>query len=406
MQKSKYLILGAGPAGLTYANRLKQKGENSFYVIEKESNSGGLCRSEMVDGTEMDIGGGHFLDVRRPEVNKFLFQFMPREEWNYFDRDSRIRIGNMEISHPFEANIWQMPIEKQVEHLKSIAVAGCNTGAPMPEKFIDWIFWKLGEKIASDYMIPYNKKIFSNELNELGTYWLDKLPNVSFEETLMSCLKKSPFGTQPGHAQFYYPKKFGYGELWRRMGESLKPNLLLNAQVEELDILNRTVKCSDGSTFQADYIISTIPWKSFKNITNVPEEFHADITKLCHSSIETRYFSENLNTAAQWIYFPDESLPYHRIMVRHNFCANSSGHWAETRKERISMFKKSDAYTYLNEYAYPLNTVEKPKAIKRILKFSENYNVYGLGRWGEHQHYNSDLVVCKALELADSFMQE
>ena len=57
----KYLILGAGPAGLTVANRLKQLGENSFLVLEKEKQAGGLCRSKIVDGAPFDIGGGHFL---------------------------------------------------------------------------------------------------------------------------------------------------------------------------------------------------------------------------------------------------------------------------------------------------------------------------------------------------------
>ncbi|MFR6162365.1 MAG: NAD(P)-binding protein [Mediterraneibacter gnavus] len=79
--KMKYLILGAGPSGLTLANRLKQMGETSFFVLEKEKEAGGLCRSTQVDGSPFDIGGGHFLDVRRPKVNEFLFQFMPEEEW-------------------------------------------------------------------------------------------------------------------------------------------------------------------------------------------------------------------------------------------------------------------------------------------------------------------------------------
>lgn len=50
-----------------------KNGEESFLVIEKESEAGGLCRSHEVDGAPLDIGGGHFLDVRRPDVNEFLF---------------------------------------------------------------------------------------------------------------------------------------------------------------------------------------------------------------------------------------------------------------------------------------------------------------------------------------------
>ena len=69
----KYLILGAGPAGLSFANRLLQLGETDFLVLEKEFEAGGLCRSADVDGAPLDIGGGHFLDVRRPDVTKFLY---------------------------------------------------------------------------------------------------------------------------------------------------------------------------------------------------------------------------------------------------------------------------------------------------------------------------------------------
>ena len=75
----KYLILGAGPAGLSFANRLIENGEEDFLVLEAENEAGGLCRSVEVDGSPLDIGGGHFLDVRRPRVNEFLFGFMPEE---------------------------------------------------------------------------------------------------------------------------------------------------------------------------------------------------------------------------------------------------------------------------------------------------------------------------------------
>lgn len=69
-------------------------------------------------------------------------------------------------------------------------MAGCNLKEEMPQEFVSWIYWKLGDKIAENYMIPYNQKMFGEDLNQLGTYWLEKLPNVSFEETLLSCLTK------------------------------------------------------------------------------------------------------------------------------------------------------------------------------------------------------------------------
>lgn len=397
----KYLILGAGPAGLTVANTLKKRGITDFLVLEKEKEAGGLCRSQIVDGAPLDIGGGHFLDVRRPKVNAFLFDFMPEDEWNKYERDSRIVVNGNIVNHPIEANIWQMKIEDQVEYLKSIAVAGCNLGTPMPEMFIDWIFWKLGSKIAKDYMIPYNQKMFNKELNQLGTYWLEKLPNVSFEETLLSCLTKKAYGTQPGHAQFYYPKKYGYGELWRRMAEAIEGNIEYNKPVKGIDFNTKTVTTADGDKYQADVIITTIPWMEFNEITGMPLEIKDSIGELKFSSIQTEYFDKNLDTTCQWIYYPDPKLSYHRILIRHNFCSNSKGYWTETNSERVDMEEPTDNFKYMNQYAYPLNTKHKPEIMKKLLDWSKRKCVIGLGRWGEHQHYNSDLTVELAMKVGE-----
>jgi len=397
----KYIILGAGPAGLTFANKLKQSGETDFIVLEREAEAGGLCRSQDVDGSAFDIGGGHFLDVRRPKVNEFLFKFMPEEEWDLYTRDSRIVVGENEVNHPIEANIWQMKIEDQVEYLKSIAVAGCNLGTDMPQEFVDWIYWKLGSKVAEDYMIPYNQKMFSKELNQLGTYWLEKLPNVSFEETLLSCLNKKAYGIQPGHAQFYYPKKYGYGELWLRMAKAIEGNIEYNKSVKKIDFNTTTVTTADGTEYKGDVIITTIPWMEFSEIIGMPEDIKESIKELKFSSIQTEYHSENLDTEAQWIYYPNPELSYHRILVRHNFCSGSKGYWTETNSERIDVEEPNNNFKYMNEYAYPLNTIKKPEIMKKLLEWSKTKNVYGLGRWGEHEHYNSDLTVNLAMDLME-----
>lgn len=408
MKTFDYLILGAGPAGLSFANMLKKlKPEATFMVLEKESTAGGLCRSVDVDGSALDIAGGHFLDVRRPKVNEFLFQFMPEEEWNIYDRDSRIDMGSYEIGHPFEANIWQMPQDEQVKFLKSIAVAGCNLETPMPEKFTEWIVWKLGQKVADAYMLPYNSKMFGGALEELGTYWLNKLPNVSFEETLLSCLNRKPYGTQPGHARFYYPKKYGYGELWLRMAKALGDSIEYNKAVYSLNVSDRKVICKDGSEYAGNKIITTIPWKSFEIIEECDKEIADSINGLKHTGTEIRYVPENLDTKAHWIYVPDENTSYHRILVRHNFLSGSKGYWVETNLNRVSMAgdvktagDNGEQYAYANEYTYPLNTVNKPEIMKKLLEYMKAKSVFGLGRWGEHEHYNSDLTVELAMNLA------
>lgn len=53
----------------------------------------------------------------------------------------------------------------------------------------------------------------------------------------------------------------------------------------------------------------------------------------------------------------------------------------------------------MNEYAYPLNTVDKPRIMKTLLGWAKERQIYGLGRWGEHAHYNSDVVVELAMDL-------
>lgn len=396
----KILILGAGPAGLTFALRAIENGCKDVLVLEAQDEAGGLCRSREVCGSELDIGGGHFLDVRRPNVTTYLFRFMPESEWNLFERDSRINLFDRQISHPLEANIWQLAEADQIDYLKSIFSAGCNSNERMPDAFVDWIRWKLGDRIAEDYMLPYNAKMFGSNLNSLGTYWLSKLPNVSFDETLLSCLRRAPLGEQPGHARFYYPKSFGYGEVWRRMSAALGNKLILNQKVDVLDIESRTVLTTDGTSYSADIVINTTPWVSMK-LSGIKPSIADGVNYLKHNSITVKYIDETYATDAHWIYEPSPAIDHHRYLLRHNFLPGARGYWTEANSSRDGDNASLSQWSHRNDFAYPLNTQNKPEAVDRLLTACQEKNVFGLGRWGEHEHYNSDVTVEKALALSD-----
>ncbi len=395
MQDFDYLIIGAGPSGLTIAHALLKGGvaRDRLLVIEANKEAGGLCRSESVDGAPLDIGGGHFLDIRNKKTLEFLFQFMPEEEWDTYSRIAKIRIHNREIDHPLEGNLWQFSKSDQVDYLESIARTGSVAGEPMPESFETWVRWKLGDRIAEDYMLPYNRKIWSMDLEQLGTYWLYKLPDVSFRDTLRSCLEGRQFGALPAHGTFLYPKQFGYGEVWRRMGAQLGTQLLTTTPVTSIDVENRIV----NGAYRADRIISTMPWTLWPSLADVPVEIVDFIGELVSIPIDVDYFPEAVPSAAHWIYEPRDDISYHRILPRHNFCPGSRGYWTETnalRSVAISHFR------HHNEFAYPVNTKNKPAAVQAILSWARTKGIIGAGRWGTWEHMNSDVAVAEALDMA------
>ncbi len=401
MQKFKFIILGAGPTGLSVAHSLIASGvdRQSILVMEKASVAGGLCRSADVDGAPLDIGGGHFLDIRNRAVTEFLFRFMPATEWNRFDRIAKIRIFGQQVDHPLEANLWQLPAEKQIDFLEGLA-RNYSAGLDNPVgNFESWIRAKFGDRLADDYMLPYNRKIWDLDLNLLGTYWLHKLPSVSFREVLTSCLERRATGTLPAHAEFLYPKSHGYGEVWRRMGVALGDALLLDTPASGVDFPTRTV----NGRFQAEYLVNTVPWQSLAKTSDFPPEIASDIASLIHTSVDVDYHPSDAQTNAHWLYEPNESISYHRILARQNFCIESRGFWTETNSRRCL---PEAGFRHTNEFAYPVNTLDKPQAVSRIAAWARGHSVFAAGRWGLWEHMNSDIAVKNGIEVANILIKE
>lgn len=391
----RFVIFGAGPSGLAVAHGLRDRGvpASELLVLEAEDEPGGLCRSAMVDGAPLDIGGGHFLDVRRREVLELLFRFLPEAEWERHERIARIRIGEQEVDHPLEANLWQLPRADQVDYLEAIARSGSVRGEPMPDAFVDWVRWKLGDRIAADYMLPYNRKIWSMELDALGTYWLYKLPDVSFRDTLWSCLEGRPHGQLPAHGTFLYPRAHGYGEVWRRMGAALGDSLLTGCPVTGVDLDRRVV----NGTWRAGTIVNTIPWTLWPKLAAVPAPVAARMGELVHAGVDVDYRPEALPTPAHWVYEPREDVPHHRQLVRHNFCPGARGHWTETNPRRSG---PAEGFRQRNAFAYPVNTRGKREALAEVLAWASARGIAAAGRWGTWEHMNSDVAVASGLELA------
>lgn len=68
LNKVKYLIIGAGVSGLSFANFIKS---DSYLIIEKEKEAGGYCRTIYEQDFVWDYAG-HFFHFATPKLKNFF----------------------------------------------------------------------------------------------------------------------------------------------------------------------------------------------------------------------------------------------------------------------------------------------------------------------------------------------
>lgn len=406
-----YLIIGAGVTGITLCKKLKEKGISNVVVLEAEAEAGGLCTTKNINGHQLDIGGGHFFHTKHQEIFDYVFKYIPESEFNFISRVSKLKMGETTIDYPLESNLWQLPQNEQISYLISVIRNGESLGKPEPKNYEEWIRWKLGDKICDNYMIPYNSKLWGVTPTEMDVDWLYKIPRVNVEEVLKYCLEhkqdKSKF---PAHINFYYPKKGGFQRIFDALYADEKANVILNERVTKLQ------KQADGSwlvndKYQAKNVINTTPWNDLFDALGRPANLEGDFDKIRYNQIVVSLYEKEINVDWHWRYVPDIDRLYHREFYIHNFAEDSrpDGLYVETNVKRftgeeICVGGKS-IYHYKTKAAYPIPLIGNAAAIKNILDFYRPQNLFGVGRWGQHQYQNADVSMYQAIKFVDGIAQ-
>ncbi len=86
----KVIIIGAGPAGLTAADKLLDyKQDYEVIILEESQEIGGISKTVEHNGNRMDIGGHRFFSKNK-EVMEYWKDLMPLQGKNSFD-DEELR---------------------------------------------------------------------------------------------------------------------------------------------------------------------------------------------------------------------------------------------------------------------------------------------------------------------------
>lgn len=404
-----YVVLGVGVTGLTVLNCLLKKGVKNILGLEAESEPGGLCRTFYVDGHSCDIGG-HFFQTRYKEVEDFVFSFFQKDKfYRINNRISKIRIEGVDIDYPLEANVWQLPVEKQVDYLISIIRNGESQGRVAPVNYEEWIRWKLGDKVCDSYLIPYNNKLWGVPSNQLDVDWLHKIPRLEVAEILKnSLLHTQDVNKYPAHVSPYYPTSGGYGRVMEAIAAPVKDYIKTNTSVSKLRFDSKNKLWIVNDQFSARNVVTTIPWPDLYVALGEPEDIASMMEKIKYNKIVISLFETSTNEYPyHWRYRPDLNVQHHREFFISNFAKDSKeyGVFTETNLNRFDSEKLSyngtNLFNYVTPAAYPIPLVGRTKAICEILEIYKRKNLFGVGRWGEHMHHNQDVCIKNAIEFVE-----
>ena len=405
----EYLIIGAGVTGITLCKKLREKGIDNVVVLEALPEAGGLCRTRNIDGNVLDIGGGHFFHTKFSEVFDYVFQYIPKQEFNYIERISKIEINGKTIDYPIESNIWQLPEEDQIEYIISVVRNGEALKKAEPNNYEEWIRWKLGEKICDEYMVPYNKKLWGVEPSEMDLDWLYKIPRVEVKEVLKYCLEqKQDKNKFPAHINFYYPKKGGFQRIVDALVEAEKENIVFNFKVEKLDYKDDSWIVNDE--FCAKNVINTTPWNDLYQALDEPVQLRDTFRKIKYNRIIVSLCKHNYDADWHWRYIPDMDKQHHREFYIGNYAEDSKkcNIYTETELMRFQENKANRCFdimeNYITDAAYPIPVLGHQKAIDTILKYYQEKRLYGIGRWGQHSYQNADVSMYEAIKFVENMI--
>ena len=407
-------ILGAGVSGLSCGFKLREAGFQDITILEKEPVIGGLAASSVIDGYVFDLHGGHVFNSKDEQIKDWVFSLLHRKRWKQQQRIAKILYKGRIINYPFEFSLSELDEDEAIDCL----VDFLSPKSPRrPSDYYNWLRWRFGDAIAFKYMIPYNQKIWGNNLRQIGIDWVEgKMPLPSARQIITSVVKKAPEEKDMPHATFYYPLKGGIQTLINAIAKGLGRDIITGYKVERIEKSGKRFVINGEYKF--DLVISTICLQDLvSGIAESPSRVRLAAGRL-NSCILTTTLCKCSPNNISWLYIPDKDIRTHRLVFQGSFsrfnCPKDAGSSVvlETvgridpqaqvkefnRKQKIPELKAGDIIASSESYAYILYDRSHARNLKIVNEYLDSYGVIRVGRFAERKYYNMDVCMRSAFD--------
>jgi protoporphyrinogen oxidase len=442
-EQKRIVIIGAGPTGLGAAWRLRELEHEHWLLYEQHSYAGGHSSSEVdAQGFTWDEGG-HVIFSHYPYFDRLIeetlksdFHERVRESW-IFGR------GNW-IPYPFQNNLRYLPKSAQVDCLVGAAKATGQASGEDVSNFRSWILATFGEGIASHFMFPYNRKVWTTPLEQMAKSWIaERVAVIDFKRLLENVVhERDDVGWGP-NSKFKFPLRGGTGEIYRGIARSLGERVQFGKELVEVDTHRRTVSFADGTGDKFDALVSTAPLDLLIAMLKPRDSRLLDAAhKLAHNSLLVLGIGlkKKIDTNKCWVYFVDEDMPCYRctffsqyspfhvpngdveryssLMCEMSYPVGQSPDRHLIMEKTIDGLIRADILTEADRqniisrhirdvaYSYPIPTLERDAALDTIQPALLEHHIYSRGRFGawKYEVGNMDHSVQMGVEAIDSIL--
>ncbi len=421
--KNQVIVLGAGLSGLSIGYLLKKKGFEKFIILEKDTTTGGLCRSFNYNGHIYDIGG-HILFSKNAELLEEMIDVLGDNKEKFY-RNNAVWYKGQFVKYPFENGMGILPIEERYEILISYLQNGFKK---KPSNFGEWMYYTFGKGLTDKYLMPYNKKIWKRDPYKMDMTWVERVPKPPVEDMVKAALGIETEG-YVHQLHFYYPKTGGIQALTDSLSKILRNHIKTTEEIKHITKDNgKYIIETDKEKYTAEKVVSTIPVLELPNIMTISKEIKSTIDTLEYNAMKIAFLTLKNNPDSDHfaVYVPDDKVLFHRMCftnyVKHS-PKNEYGVMMEITYDGRSKFSLSNEeilkkckedLIYMNlakeedfiggevqdiPYGYVVYDIDYPKKMNIINKLNSN-NFYLAGRFGSFRYLNMDAVFDDAKKIA------
>ncbi len=220
MTGNDFVILGAGPAGLTAAYEALRHGVRPV-VLEKSVTIGGIARTEQYKGYHFDMGGHRFF-TKNAEINR-IWRDVLADDFLRRDRLSRIFYKKRFFHYPLRpANaLLGLGIVESFLILLSYLrwkLFPCR----QEDTFEQWVTNRFGRRLFRTFFKTYTEKVWGIPCSELKAEWAaQRIKDLSLRTAVMSMFVRPSQTIKTLISQFDYPVR-GPGMLWEAVRDRVR----------------------------------------------------------------------------------------------------------------------------------------------------------------------------------------